>query len=145
MGRKINQKSIKIEAEIECVPGSIFGGIFMDLIAYGNLPHRALGKLSNMVPKIFKKSTKTGVPHRPRKLKKQPKMGYPIGPGRLRRLLGSLGESWARFGGILGRLGCILGPSWAILGRTSGQHGSNLGAKMELKWAKNRSKNRSKF
>ena len=88
---------------------------------------------ANMVPKIFKKSTKTGAPHRPRKLKKQPKMGYPIGPGRLRRLLGSLGESWARFGGILGRLGCILGQSWAILGRTSGQHGSNLGAKMELK------------
>ena len=145
MEEKSTKNRSKIEAKIECVPGWIFGGILVDLIAYGNLPHRALGKLSNMVPKIFKKSSQNGVPHRPRKLKKKPKMGYPIGPGRLRRLLGSLGESWARFGEILGRLGCILGPSWAILGRTSGQHGSNLGAKMELKWSKNRSKNRSKF
>ena len=62
---------------------------------------------------------------------------------------GCLGASWAAVGSKAplrrlldasrAALGRILGPSWEILGRKNRQHGSNLGAKMEPKWSKNRS------
>ena len=88
----------------------------MDLIAYGNLPHRALGKLSNMVPKIFKKSTKNGVPHRPR----APQTALGVSWGVLGAFWGYLGPSWMHLGAVLGDFGPNKWPTWLQLGCQNG-------------------------
>ena len=123
-----------MEAKMKCILGWIFDGFLVDLIAFGNLPHRALGKLSNMVPKIFKKSTKNGVSHRPRKLKKNSqKWGTPSAQG-------ASDGSW----GLLGSPGRVLGVSWAVLDASWGRLGrfwaeqvANMAPTWVPKWNQN--------
>ena len=89
---------------------------------------------AKLAPNWVQKSTKNGVPHRTW----GPKMGYPIGPWDQKFEKNRVKKATQQKRGRSS-------TESLHFDRKSGQHGPNLAPKLELKWTKNRCKNRSKI